>query len=41
MYVIWFMLGCLTTFDIMCYLILRYFERNENKEKFINERGKK
>lgn len=31
MYAIWFMIGCLTAFDLMCYMILRYFEKHDER----------
>lgn len=32
MYVIWFMIGCLTTFNVMGYVALRCFEKHDRKE---------
>lgn len=31
MFAIWILIGCLTIFDIICYMVLRHFEKNDER----------
>lgn len=32
MFAIWVLIGCLTMFDIICYMVLRHFEKKDGEQ---------